>query len=91
MGRRLITVHAVDSREGVLRVRIGVNVDAGDGAEPRDERLAHFESWSTSDEPLRRQIALGLRKLLALVFYDHPAVWPHLGYDGPMFRPVTAP
>ena len=47
-------------------------------------RLAHFESWATSDTLVRRKVALGLRKFLSLVFYDEPEVWPSIGYAGPM-------
>lgn len=54
-----------------------------------EARLAHFEAWATSDDPLRRQVALAFRRFLALVFYDAPEVWPHIGYDGPLFRPVA--
>lgn len=46
-------------------------------------RLAHYDAWATSDTLLRRQIALAFRKFLALVFYDKPEVWPHIGYGGP--------
>jgi len=49
-----------------------------------DERLAHFERWATSETLLRRQVAMGLRKFLSLVFYDRPEVWPSIGYDGPL-------
>lgn len=45
-----------------------------------DERLAHFERWSTSDSLLRRQVALAFRKFLSVVFYDRPEIWPHIGY-----------
>ncbi len=48
-----------------------------------EERLAHFESWAEGG-PLRRQVATAFRKFLSLVFYDTPAVWPHIGYDGPL-------
>jgi hypothetical protein len=47
-------------------------------------RLAHFESWATSDTLVRRKVALGLRKFLSLVFYDQPEVWPSIGYGGPI-------
>ncbi len=50
-----------------------------------DERLAHFESWSTSDSLMRRQVATAFRKFLSVVFYDRPEIWPSLGYDGPPF------
>ncbi len=48
-----------------------------------EERLAHFERWSEGGL-LRRQVATAFRRFLSLVFYDTPAVWPHLGYDGPL-------
>jgi len=48
---------------------------------PAEERLAHFESWATSGELLRRQIALAFRKFLSLVFYDDETVWAQVGYE----------
>jgi len=45
-----------------------------------DERLAHFERWTTSDSLLRRQVALAFRKFLSIVFYDRPELWPDIGY-----------
>lgn len=53
---------------------------------PAAERLAHFERWAESDNPVRRQVAAAFRKFLALVFYDTPEVWPAIGYDGPLAR-----
>jgi hypothetical protein len=53
---------------------------------PEAERLAHFERWTRSELLLRRQVSLAFRKFLHLVFYDSPAVWPHIGYDGPLFK-----
>lgn len=53
------------------------------------ERLEHFERWGVSDDLLRRQVAVAFRRFLSIVFYDRPEVWPHLGYDGPLFRPVA--
>ena len=50
---------------------------------PEAERLAHYQAWATSDELLRRQVALAFRKFLALTFYDKPEVWPDIGYGGP--------
>jgi hypothetical protein len=55
------------------------------------DRLAHFESWAASHDPLRRQVALALRKFMNLVFYDTPEVWSSIGYDGPLFRKAGAP
>lgn len=56
-----------------------------------DERLAHFESWSTSESLLRRQVATAFRKFLSVVFYDRPEIWPSLGYDGPLFGERATP
>lgn len=56
-----------------------------------EERLAHFERWAASDDPLRRQVALAFRKFMSLVFYDTPEVWPAIGYDGPRYRKGNAP
>jgi hypothetical protein len=50
------------------------------------DRLAHFTRWAESEELVRRQAALALRKILSVLFYDRPEVWPHIGYDGPLFR-----
>ncbi|MFN8544231.1 MAG: hypothetical protein U0807_08490 [Candidatus Binatia bacterium] len=48
-----------------------------------EERAAHFARWSVSDSQLRREVAVAFRRLLALMFFDRPEVWPHVGYDGP--------
>ncbi|HET8541115.1 MAG TPA: hypothetical protein VFL83_14670 [Anaeromyxobacter sp.] len=53
-----------------------------------EERLAHFERWGEAGL-LRRQVATAFRRFFALVFYDTPAVWPHIGYDGPLVRGGT--
>ncbi len=53
-----------------------------------EERLAHFERWAEGGL-LRRQVATAFRKFMSLVFYDTPAVWPHIGYDGPLVGAVT--
>jgi hypothetical protein len=58
---------------------------------PAAERLAHFTRWSEGDDLVRRQAALALRKILSVLFYDRPEVWPHIGYDGPLFRKAAAP
>lgn len=46
-----------------------------------EERLAHFESWATSADLVRRQVALAFRKFLSLVFYDDETVWAQVGYE----------
>lgn len=54
------------------------------------ERLAHFEAWAASADPLRRQVATAFRRFLTLVFYDQPGTWSGIGYDGPLFRAESA-
>lgn len=46
-------------------------------------RLAQYEAWQTSGDPVRRQIAAGLRKFLAVAFYDRPEAWAGIGYALP--------
>ena len=53
------------------------------------ERVAHFQRWGESDSELRRQVFLGFKKFLCLVYYDHPSVWPMLAYEGPLIREAT--
>ena len=50
------------------------------------ERVAHFERWGASDSELRRQVFIGFKQFLSLVFYDQPEVWPMLAYEGPLIR-----
>lgn len=52
-----------------------------------DEAAAHFSAWGTSSVAVRREVASGLRRFMALLFYDTPAVWPSIGYDGPLIPP----
>jgi len=47
------------------------------------DQLEHWRTWIVSDSLLRRKVALAFRKFLSLVFYDHPDIWPALGYPGP--------
>jgi hypothetical protein len=49
----------------------------------RESRLAHWNAWATSDSLLRRQVSVAMRKFFNLVFFDHEAVWPFIGYPGP--------
>jgi hypothetical protein len=50
---------------------------------PAAQREHWQRRWLESDGLLRRKAALAFRKFMALVFYDEPAVWPHIGYPGP--------
>ncbi len=54
------------------------------------ERLAHWQSWMQSDRALQRTVATAFRRFLSLVFYDQPAVWPHIGYPGPSLAALGA-
>jgi hypothetical protein len=51
---------------------------------PADERLAHFERWTTSSSDTLRGAALAFRRFLTTRFYDRPAAWPSVGYEGPL-------
>lgn len=48
-----------------------------------EARRAHWASWFESPSLLRRQVAIAFGRFLAMVFYDHPSVWPAIGYPGP--------
>ncbi|MGD8606409.1 MAG: hypothetical protein PVH21_03875 [Myxococcales bacterium] len=47
------------------------------------ERLEHWKGWALSDNALRRQVSVAMRKFLNLVYFDHEEVWPYIGYPGP--------
>lgn len=47
---------------------------------PRDEQLGYFADWLHAGG-LRGNLALGLRTVIFLVFYQHPAVLESLGVD----------
>ena len=51
-----------------------------------EDRLIHWQGWMYAEDDLRRQVAVALKKFLTLVFFDQPAVWPHIGYPGPSFH-----
>ena len=55
------------------------------GLDP-EERSAHWQSWGTSDDLLRRQVSIAMRKFFNLVFFDHEEVWPFIGYGGPSLQ-----
>lgn len=48
-----------------------------------DQRVAHFKAWAQSDSLTRRQVTVAFRRFLALAYYDRPAAWDEIGYDGP--------
>jgi hypothetical protein len=51
-----------------------------------EERAAYWSEWAASDRLEQRQISLGFRKFIHMVFYDTPEVWPHIGYGGPSLQ-----
>lgn len=49
-------------------------------------RTAHWNAWASSESLLRRQVSVAMRKFFNLVYFDHEAVWPHIGYPGPSLK-----
>ena len=50
------------------------------------ERTEHWNGWGMSNNLLRRQVSVAMRKFFNLVYFDSEAVWPHIGYPGPSFK-----
>jgi hypothetical protein len=50
------------------------------------ERTTHWNEWALSDNVLRRQVSIAMRKFFNLVYFDHEQVWPHIGYPGPSMK-----
>jgi hypothetical protein len=50
------------------------------------ERTAHWNEWSLSDNLLRRQVSIAMRKFFNLVYFDREEVWPYIGYPGPSMK-----
>ena len=50
------------------------------------ERAVHWQEWGLSDNLLRRQVSIAMRKFFNLVYFDHEQVWPHIGYPGPSMK-----
>ena len=51
-----------------------------------EERSAHWSEWALSDNLLRRQVSIAMRKFFNLVYFDHEEVWPYIGYPGPSMK-----
>ncbi len=51
-----------------------------------DERTEHWNDWALSDNLLRRQVSIAMRKFFNLVYFDHEEVWPYIGYPGPSMK-----
>lgn len=51
-----------------------------------DERGAHWSAWARSDNLLRRQVSIAMRKFFNLVYFDHEEVWSYIGYPGPSMK-----
>jgi len=50
------------------------------------ERTKHWNEWALSDNLLRRQVTIAMRKFFNLVYFDHEEVWPYIGYPGPSMK-----
>lgn len=50
------------------------------------ERTVHWNEWALSDDVLRRQVSIAMRKFFNLVYFDHEEVWPYIGYPGPSMK-----
>ena len=48
-----------------------------------EERSEHWNGWAVSENLLRRQVSVAMRKFFNLVYFDQEQVWPHIGYPGP--------
>ena len=51
-----------------------------------ESRAAHWSGWAVSDNLLRRQVSVAMRKFFNLVYFDSEVVWPHIGYPGPSLK-----
>jgi hypothetical protein len=51
-----------------------------------ESRTAHWREWGVSDDLVRRQVSVAMRKFFHLVYFDRPEVWPHIGYPGPSMK-----
>jgi len=51
-----------------------------------EERTEHWNEWALSDNLLRRQVSIAMRKFFNLVYFDHEEVWPYIGYPGPSMK-----
>ncbi len=51
-----------------------------------EERTTHWNEWGVSDNLLRRQVSIAMRKFFNLVYFDHEEVWPYIGYPGPSMK-----
>lgn len=52
----------------------------------RETRSTHWMEWGVSDDVVRRQVSVAMRKFFHLVYFDRPEVWPHIGYPGPSLK-----
>ena len=53
-----------------------------------EQRSKHWSEWGLSDNVLRRQVSIAMRKFFNLVYFDHEEVWPYIGYPGPSMKRV---
>jgi len=50
------------------------------------ERTAHWNDWALSDNVLRRQVSIAMRKFFNLTYFDREQVWQYIGYPGPSMK-----
>ena len=54
-----------------------------------EERAKYWATWPLSDRLEQRQVSLGFRKFVNMLFYDSPEVWEHIGYRGPSLQRIA--
>lgn len=57
---------------------------------PRETRAELYQAMLTRGPAVVVQASLALKQMGSLLYYAHPRMWPHLGYDGP-WMPVAKP
>lgn len=55
------------------------------------QRAAYLAALMNGSNAALRQIAFGLKEVIHLRYYGHPAVWGAIGYDGPLVPRASPP
>lgn len=58
---------------------------------PREARVDVYQAMLTRGPDVVVQAAVALKQLTSIHYFAHPAVWPHLGYDGPWVKEPRPP
>jgi hypothetical protein len=56
-----------------------------------EKRMEHFQKLLISENEILRQVSTGLRMMLSFFYYNHPSVWPTIGYEGPFVQVPQPP